>query len=969
MLTKKGLRKEFSDDWKKHYELDIFREEGFIRKKCPKCGKNFWTTDTEREICSDSSCEEYGFIGSPITKKKMDYIETWKIFEEFFNEKGHETVERYPVVDRWRPDLYFTIASIQDFQRIDNGQMAMEYPADPLIVPQVCLRFNDIPNVGVTGRHHTSFIMGGQHSFGKYWKDECIDHNFNFLHKVMGIPKDKLIYTEDVWSMPDFSQFGPCMETFSMGLELVNSVFSQFTKSGDSYTELPQKVIDVGWGHERLVWFSNGTFNGYEAVFGPVIKWLKKETGLEADDLFERYSRYAGGLDFDEVNNLSAQRDEIAKKLGVSTDYIKKVVGPMQALYAIADHTKTLLFASADGGIPSNVGGGYNLRVLMRRSFGFMEEYGFDFDIEKIAEKHAKFLKPLFPELSGSVEMFSKIYGIEKKRYENMVARSKKIISKEIKSGRVTEELMEKLYISHGITPELVQKAVKGSDSEIDIPDDFYSKITEKHMSHEKNEEQKEFFETREIENTKLLFYEDPYMKSFTSEVVKVVKNNEGNWVVLKDTLFYPEGGGQPYDIGELNGKDVKRVLKVGGIVFHLIKGEFKEGDKVEGKINWERRYELMKMHTGTHIISGSARKIFGNHVWQAGAQKGLDSSRIDLTHYLPFTKDDLENIERTANRAIEKEIRVKSEFFPRDKAEQKYGFVLYQGGASPGKKVRVINIENTDGIFDVEACGGTHLTNTREAQMVKIKKSERVQDGVNRIEFVSGKAALEYISNEKKIYKKIITDSEDILNDLINIKSTKHDHYKISREIIEASEIFSVNRDIIEMTTKKFMKEIKDYLLKIEDIQKKTGKKYSFSIKNEMKKIGYDKINDMKTLSDALFSLWKHLRKILDDKRKSSIDIIADDYLGKRNKNGNIIGRIDADRKYMIILAEKITDKSPSSVVILSNDDGDIVAMSKESEVKKLFDDIIEKLGGSGGGKDKFFQGKIKEPDKMDDL
>src|SRR3989338_8921052 len=256
-LTKEGLRAEFAKGWKEHYAVPLFEREGFERRSCGKCGKSFWTADAERKVCGDSSCEPYGFIGKPATKERLGYVQMWKEFAKFFAKNGHAEIERYPVVDRWRPDLYFTIASIQDFQRLDAGQMTFEYPADSLIVPQVCLRFNDIPNVGVTGRHHTSFIMGGQHSFGKYFKEQCLELNFGFLHGVLGIPEDKLTYIEDVWAMPDFSAFGPSIETMSLGLELVNHVFMQFSKttaaSGKAYWPLPMKVNDTGWGHERLV--------------------------------------------------------------------------------------------------------------------------------------------------------------------------------------------------------------------------------------------------------------------------------------------------------------------------------------------------------------------------------------------------------------------------------------------------------------------------------------------------------------------------------------------------------------------------------------------------------------------------------------------------------------------------------------------------------------------------------------------
>ena len=288
MMTKESLMERFRKNPERYWKVELFKQKGFVRKRCSGCGKYFWTLDPDRKLCGDPPCENYGFIGQPVTKARWDYVSAWKEFERFFRKRGHSSVPRYPVIDRWRPDLFFTIASIQDFQRLDKGNMVFEYPANPLVVPQVCLRFPDIQNVGVTGRHHTSFVMSGQHAFGYpgegYFKDRCIDLNFEFLNKVMGVPEDELVYVESLWAMPDLSAFGPSMETLSQGLELVNSVFMQFTRKGSSFRELPIKVIDVGWGHERLVWFTQGTSTGYDAVFGPVIEQLRKKAGFRGSD-------------------------------------------------------------------------------------------------------------------------------------------------------------------------------------------------------------------------------------------------------------------------------------------------------------------------------------------------------------------------------------------------------------------------------------------------------------------------------------------------------------------------------------------------------------------------------------------------------------------------------------------------------------------------------------------------------------
>ncbi|RKX98577.1 MAG: alanine--tRNA ligase, partial [Spirochaetes bacterium] len=714
MFTKRSLKEKFSSEWKRHYHVEIFAERGFQRRKCKVCNEYFWSLK-EKETCG---CEKYEFIGNPVTKKKTDYIETWKIFENFFAKHDHTPINRYPVIDRWRPDLFFTMASIQDFQRIDQGNMVFEYPAENLIVPQVCLRFNDIPNVGVTGRHHTSFIMSGQHSFGGYWKDRCIELNFKFLTEAMGIPEEEIVYKEDVWAMPDFSAFGPCIETFCLGLELANSVFMQFTKTGNTYKELPLKVIDVGWGHERLVWFSQGTPTGYDAVFGPVIKWMKKQSGLKENDLFRKYAALAGNMDIDEVHDIDKARLRIAKTLGVSLKELKEIVEPFQALYAIADHTKTLLFAITDAGIPSNTGGGYNLRVILRRALSFLKEFEFPFSLEKIAELHAKYLYPLFPELSENLNLFSKIIEVEKKRYEKTLKNAEIIIRKELKEGKLDNETLIKLYTSHGISPEMIEREAKKYGIAIEIPPDFYVKITEKHIAEEKTKKEEPKIDITGIPDTELLFYEKPYERDFEAKVLK----KADSWIILNKTLFYPEGGGQPGDKGHLFTKDrkipVTDVHKIGGIVIHKIEGSLQEGETVNGSIDWDRRYTLMKMHTATHIIAGSVRKIIGKHAWQAGAKKDLTVSRIDLTHYQPFTREEIMEIEKLANKIVSGKYPVETKVIPRSEAESKYGFTIYQGGASPGKEIRIVNVANG---FDIEGCGGTHVKNTEEVELIKI--------------------------------------------------------------------------------------------------------------------------------------------------------------------------------------------------------------------------------------------------------
>ncbi|MBI2084743.1 MAG: alanine--tRNA ligase [Candidatus Aenigmarchaeota archaeon] len=740
MVTKKELLSEFQKSASKHWKFQLFEDEGFTRKVCASCRKGFWSL-TDRDKCPDPGCgEEYGFLGKPLTKKSWDYIETWKLFEKFFTKHDHASIKRYPVVARWRDDLFFNIASIVDFQRFDNGVMSFDYPANPLIVPQMCLRFADIQNVGITGRHHTCFMMPGQHAFNPpkegYWKDECIQLNFDFLTKEMGIPKRELVYVEDLWTMPDFSALGPYIETFSRGLELVNSGFMNFGYVNNSIKELPMKAVDVGWGLERLVWFSNGTPTGYEAVFGSVLDKVKKACSIEYDkELFLRYSRIAGSLNLDEVPDIMKARENVAKKLNVPVDVLEKKIAPLEAIYAICDHSRTLSFAISDGALPSNVGGGYNLRVILRRALGFIEKFKWDLKLEDIAVWHGEYLKKLFPELKENSDNITKILQVEEKRYKQSIERSKKIIES-FATRKIKEEDLVKLYDSEGITPEQLA---------IEVPPDFYQKVTERHMGH-KVEEKKFPFDVSKLSATKILYYDKPEIFEFKAGVVKTFDS----FVILDQTAFYPTSGGQMHDTGYLNDARVVDVFKIGNVIIHKVEG--KVGAKVSAKVDKERRDKLRRHHDAIHIINGVVKKVIGSWCHQYGAEKDVDKARIDITHYEALTDKQMEEIEDAANKVVQKNLKITKIVTSRSSAEKKYGFDIYAGGYVPSKDVRIVTISG----HDTEACGGTHDDSTGDAGPILIIKTKRIADGLVRIEIKAGDVALGYLREKEKLLKEV---------------------------------------------------------------------------------------------------------------------------------------------------------------------------------------------------------------------
>ncbi len=753
MLSKNALVKEFQKKPSKYWKAKMFEDENFSRKQCAKCKKFFWSSS--KTTCGDTSCEDYGFIGTNATKKRFGYIEMWKEFEKFFSRNSHYSMPRYPVVSRWRPDLFFTIASIQDFQRLDASGLTFEYPADRLVVPQVCLRFPDIPNVGVTGKHHTSFIMAGQHAFGYpktgYWKDRCIELNFEFLTEAMGIDKSELTYVEDLWAMPDMSAFGPCVETFSRGLELVNSVFMQFTTKNNKVAELPMKVVDVGWGLERLTWFSQGTPTSYDATFGKVTGHLK--TLIDYDEaLFLKYASHAGSLNIDEIKDLRTARSLIAGKMGVSESALQKKVAPLQAIYSIADHTKTLLYAISDGGLPSNVGGGYNLRVILRRALSFIDELGLKIKLPEVCAMHAEFLQALDPKLTENLKDVEKIIDFETDRFVSSRAKASKIVEVIVNQKvDIDEGMMVKLYESQGVTPEMIKNAAARRNAEIKIPENFYESLSEKHMGH-KDEEKKFKHDLTRFAPTKQLYYDG--VKIFRAKILKVFN---GDHIVLDRTGFYPTSGGQIHDVGKLNGFSVVKVEKYSNVIVHTIDGKYAGAKTVKGEIDWERREQLMKNHTATHIVNAAARIVLGNHVNQAGAEKAVDKARLDITHYKSLSDKEINDIENVANRIVANKVQLNKMIMSRTEAERAYGSMIYQGGAVPSADIRVVEIPG----YDVEACGGTHCDSTAEIKAIKILKTERIQDGLVRLEFAAGSKAWDDLKKKEELLKK----SSEIFN------------------------------------------------------------------------------------------------------------------------------------------------------------------------------------------------------------
>lgn len=767
-MDKNQILKEFSADPDRYYKVKLFEEQGFIRKACTKCGRFFWTLDANRTLCPDDGADTYSFIGDPPTTKRFDYTQAWKQVEEFFVKNNHTSVSRYPVVCRWRDDLYFTIASVVDFQRVMGSKVVFEFPANPLVVPQTCLRFNDLENVGVTGRHFSSFCMIGQHSIpenGGYWKDECVDLDFRLLTQQFGIKKEEVVFVEDVWS--GGGSFGSSLEYFVRGLELGNAVFTEFQGELGQHTTLDQKIIDMGAGLERFAWITNGTPTAYDCCFGPVNQILFEKIGIDSNsEMLKKYfTEIAKEIDhFDDLNQV---RRLAVKNAGITDDQLKKIITPIEGMYLIADHLRTLIFAIADGALPSNVGGGYNLRMMLRRINGTINRLNLKLDIDELIDAHIDYLKDTYPELDEKREDVKIILKLESSRYEESKIHMKKKAEKIREKGAPSVDELITLYESDGITPEYLKEI----DAITEIPSQFYTKLSDLHQS----EKKKAITELplEELSETEMLFYKDDPME-FEAKVIKVLDDQ----IVLDKTSFYARGGGQEPDLGTIAGFNVISVDKHANIIVHKLEGGVpKEGETVSCKIDETRRSNITKNHTSTHIINVSSREVLGSWIWQHSAFKDHDHARLDITHHSSLTDEQVKQIENAANQMIKENYPVNINYYDRGTAEQKYGFRIYQGGVVPVKSVRIVSIEDKD----IEACGGTHVKRTGDIELIKITKTKRIQDGVVRIEFVSGPTAFQYVKDQEEESKKQAAD--DIAKE--KLEKQREENKEKSREQI----------------------------------------------------------------------------------------------------------------------------------------------------------------------------------------
>lgn len=876
---------------------------GYTKKTCKICGKDFWSIN-ERETCGDAPCDKYEFIGNPATLKKYDLHSIQKTFLDFFQENDHTAIGRYPVLaKRWRDDVFLVGASIYNFQPwVTTGMV--EPPANPLVVAQPSIRLNDVDNVGRTGRHMTCFTMGGHHAFNTdkkfiYWEDETVKYCHDFI-KHIGINPEEITFIESWWE--GGGNAGPCYEICVRGVELATLVFIKYRTTPQGLKDIPLKIVDTGYGLERFAWISQGTPTAYEASFGPVINQLKKMADVKVDtQILSENARVAGMMDIEDIADLKTLRIRVAERLNIPVEELLKEAKPMEAVYIIADHTRCLSFMLADGVVPSNVKDGYLARLILRRTIRFIKELDLDESLQNIMNIQLDYLKEGYPEIAHHQEHINSIINLEEKRYYKTVNKGRKLVKKTInylkkdKKDKIPLETLITLYDSHGIPPESIDEIAKENNFDANIPDNFYTLVADEHST-EKPEEKPEI--ELNYPDTELMFYDKPSDTLFNAHILGTYKNN----VILDQTLFYPEGGGQPSDIGFLNihGDEIKvsHAEKIDEIVLHRVKEEDIQkvhpykGQIIEGHINTDRRKLLTQNHTATHLIIAAARSVLGDHIWQAGAQKGVDKSRIDISHYKRITPPELQEIELLANKLVMDNININTFWMDRTAAEKKYGFILYQGGVVPGMNIRTVEIEGTD----VQACAGTHCNKTGDVGLIKVIRTERIQDGVERIEFSAGESAI-----------KAVQKNDDILK--------------------QSAGIFKVDTPLLPKTCERFFTEWKTFKNDINRLKDEIATLKIKGITSQTQTIG-----DLNVLNQRMEADMGELIKIASNlTEKGEVDVVM-----IVNSEGKIAGAASAK------------------------------ALKKGVKVNEIIKEAANIMGGGGGGKPNLAQGAGRKLEKL---
>ena len=841
--------------------------------------------------------------------KKLTSDEIRNSFLNFFKNKGHEIVKSASLIPETDKTLLFTNAGMVPFKNVFLGLEKRPYKRATSCqkVFRVSGKHNDLENVGYTPRHHTFFEMLGNFSFGDYFKKEAIEYAWEYLTEVLQIPKERLhvsVFKEDeeaykiwrdiigipenrihklgeednFWSMGNTGPCGPSSEIyFDRGeefgnpefaseednryLEIWNLVFMQYNRDEKgNLTPLPNPNIDTGMGLERIASVLQGVNSNFETdLFLPIINFIE------------------------DISNKEYKPDKPQEKETV-------------AFRVIADHLRAITFLISDGILPANEGRGYVLRRILRRALRYGKELGIEkpFLFEGV-DVVIDVMKNAYPELIGNRGFIKGLVKSEEERFIKTLKRGMElvyqIIEKAKKEGRtqITGEEVFKLYDTYGFPVDLILDIAKDEGFTVDIAGfqknlDIQRERARKNWKGQAKEIKPIYIELKnKLPSTEFLGYEkfeveDSRILSVlrNDKEVKELKEGEIGEIVLDKTPFYAEKGGQVGDTGIIEGEGfLAEVLDtqepVEGLIVHKVKvlfGNLKEGETVFAKIDIERRKDIMRHHTATHLLHSALRDVLGEHVKQAGSLVHPDYLRFDFTHFEALSDEEIKRVEEIVNREIMKNEEVVCQELSYDEAIKSGAIAIFE--EKYGDTVRVI----TAGISK-ELCGGTHVSRTGDIGYFKIKSETAISSGTRRIEAVAGRKAVEIGQKEHFLLediKKALASREDEILDKIEILKEKLK--EAEREIKRLKQKDLVNRilDILNI------EEYKDYKVaygKVEDL----------------------KPNELRDLVDvAKAKLGKSIVLIASiDKEKGKINLVlgVDKSLTDRFKAGNIIKEV----------------------------------------------------------------------------
>jgi alanyl-tRNA synthetase len=744
-------------------------------------------------------------------------------FLDYFAKHGHTKVESSSLVPRNDPTLMFTNAGMVPFKNLFTGAEKRDYVR--AASSQKCVRaggkHNDLDNVGYTARHHTFFEMLGNFSFGDYFKEQAIALAWDLIIKDFGLPKSKLLVTvyhddeeafglwkkiagfsddriiriatsDNFWSMGETGPCGPCSEIFydqgdalrggppgspdedgDRFLEFWNLVFMQYEQLGPGErVPLPRPSIDTGMGLERIAALMQGVHSNYDIdLFRALIRAVAEATGVEPD-------------------------------------------GPMQASHRIiADHLRASAFLVADGVLPANEGRGYVLRRIMRRAMRHAQMLGArDPLMWRLVPALVREMGAAYPELTRAQALIEETLKLEETRFRVTLARGLSILddeSRDLQAGQnLSGDVAFKLYDTYGFPLDLTQEALRARKIGVD------KEAFDAAMQRQRAEARKAwtgsgeaatetiwFAVKDEVGATDFLGYDTEKAEGVVVALLRdgerrqKLSAGESGLVILNQTPFYAESGGQVGDTGALHGPGLRirvdnTTKKLGDLFAHEVvveEGEVALGAALQLEVDHERRSAVRANHSATHLLHEALREVLGDHVAQKGSLVAPDKLRFDFAHPKPISDQELAQIEDLANRAVLENGEVVTRLMAVDQAVESGARALF--GEKYGDEVRVVSM-GSNGLkpFSIELCGGVHVGRTGDIGLVSITGRGAVAAGVQRIEAKTGMAARRHLNAEARVLRDLsgllkapIEDASERLAALID------ERRKLERELTDA--------------------------------------------------------------------------------------------------------------------------------------------------------------------------------------